>query len=294
MRTTRKKPGRVMDRSVRKKAVKLKNRSGVKIRPLIIRSWWALRGVVAGSLILGLLYTGYLGVEKVISFSSLAVKTIEVEGCRGVDPDRLVLLSGMRLGDPLLKVDLKKVRARLLSHPVVKDVSVVRELPGTLRITIEERTPAAALMNRDFALVDREGVVLSHPASYSGNYPVITGIVSIPEEGKVASEAVAALEALGEMISSGFPDGGRISELRISPDRFLVSLTGSGTLLVLPRKNVPAAMARLGRFVESGHFDIQAPGYDLRFEGRVVALPERKVANGSQRGIPFAGGKSNG
>ena len=294
MRISRKKTGRVRDRSVRKTAVKRKSRSGIKIRPLIVRSWWAFRGAMAGSLVLALLYAGFLGVEKVISFPSLAVKAIEVTGCRGVDPDGLVLLSGMRLGDPLLKVDLKKVRARLLSHPVVKNVSVVRELSGTLRITIEERTPAAALMNRDFALVDEEGIVLSHPASYSGNYPVITGITSIPEEGKVAHEAVAALEVLREMISSGFPDGGRISELRISPDRFLVSLTGSGTLLVLPRGNVPAAMLRLSRFVKSGHFDVRAPGYDLRFEGRVVALPERTVANGSPGGIPFAGGKSNG
>jgi cell division septal protein FtsQ len=294
MRSTRKKPGRIMDRPARKKTVRKKEASRVKVRALALRSWWALRGIAAGFLVLTLLYAGYLGLEKAILFPSLAVRTIEVEGCRAVDPDSLVQRSGMRVGEPLLKVDLKKVRARLITHPVLKDASVVRELPGTLRILVQERTPAAALMNREFALVDMEGVVLSRQVPYTGNYPIITGVKQIPEEGKVAPEAVAALEVMKDIILSGFPDGGRISELSIAPDRFLVSLTGSGTLLILPRRNVPEAMGRLHRFVESGHFDIQAPGYDLRFKGRVIALPERNVARGTPRGAPFAGGKSHG
>ena len=290
MKIIRKNPRKVMDRSVRKKMFKRKSRNGVKTRTLIVRSWWALRGVAAGFLILVLLYWGYLGVEKVIAFPFLAVKVIEVKGCQEIDSNSVVLLFGVRLGEPLLRVDLKKVRDRLLTHPVIKDAFVVRELPDTLRITIEERTPAAALMGRDFALVDIEGVVLSYPAAYTGNYPVITGVTSIPEVGDVALEAVPALEAMRDMISSGFPGKERISELRVCGERFLVSLTGSGTLLVLPRGKVPAALARLTQFVKSGFFDVRAPGYDLRFDGRVVALPERTVASENPGRISLLGG----
>ncbi len=294
MRAFRKKNGRTKGQPVRKKVVIKRTRSGVKTRILFVRSWWALRGVAAGTLILALMYGGYLGVEKVIASPSLTVKVIEVEGCRGIDPDILIRLSGARPGEPLLRVDLRKVRARVLTHPVVKNASVVRKLPDTIRITIEERTPAAALLDRDFALVDMEGVVLSHPAAFTGEYPVITGVTPVPEAGNVALEAVAALTVMKDIISSGLPGVETISELHVSKERILVFLTGTGTLLVFPRGEAPAALGRLARFVKSGFFDARAPGYDLRFDGRVVALPERTGSRENPGDISLAGGKSNG
>jgi hypothetical protein len=97
-----------------------------------------------------------------------------------------------------------------------------------------------------------------------------------------------------EMISSGLTGGEGISELNVSEKRILVSLAGSGTVLVLPRENARAALARLVRLMESGFFDARAPGYDLRFEGRVVALPERTGTGKNLKNISLAGGKSNG
>jgi cell division septal protein FtsQ len=274
----------------RKKASGKSNRSRAKERINFIRIWWAIRGVAAGVLILTFIYGGYLGVAKVIALPSLAVKTIRVEGCRKIESGNVVQLSGVHLGEPLLRMDLKEIRRRVIQHPVIKDAAVVRELPCTLRITVEERVPAAAVMNGDFALVDMEGVVLSSGASYTDKYPIITGTNTLPAPGKVAVEALPALGALGKLITSGLMGADRISELRANGRNVLVSLTDSGTLLVLPHEGIQAALDRLARLMESGIFDVGAPGYDLRFEKRVVVMPERSGSGRWEGSISSAGG----
>ncbi len=277
-------------RSARKNTFRRKGLNAQKIRDVMIRSWWVLRGAAAGVLVLLVLYGGYLGVEKMIASEYLAVRDIQVLGCNRIEPGRLVDLSGVHTGEPLVRVDIMKVRERLLAHPVVKDVSVVRELPGTLRILVVERTPAAAIFNEGFATLDDEGVVLSRENNFSGEYPVITGIENIPHPGRVAVEAVPALEAIKKMASSGFPEREKISEVRISSQRLLVFLTGSGTMLVFPRQDLPGALARLSRFIQAGVFDASAPGYDLRFDGRVIALPGSMVGKENPGKNSFAGG----
>jgi cell division septal protein FtsQ len=261
-----------------KKTSSRRDRRGANLKAFFIRSWWVLRGVAAGALMLGLFYGVYLGSGKVVALPALAVKTIQVEGCRAIDSDSIIRMSGVRVGQPLLSVNLTQIRDRVIRHPVVKDATVVRELPDTLRITVRERTPAAAVMDRDFAIVDREGVVLSHPAVYTDEYPVITGITSIPDMGKVIMQALPALDAMEELSTAGFLGADSISELNTSGERLLVSLTGSGTLLVLPRSDVKNAMMKLARIMEAGLFDTRAPGYDLRFTGRVVVMPERIIS----------------
>jgi len=277
-------------RTPRRSALKRKGFNGQKIRAFFLRSWWVLRGAAGGILVLALLYGAYLGVERMIASPYLGVKDIQVSGCVRVDPKDLVSFSGVHAGDPLVKVDLDDVRERLLSHPVVKDVSVARELPDTLRIHVVERTPAAALFDGAFLILDSEGVVLSRREVFAGDLPVITGIKGVLEPGDAAGEAEGALEAIEKMTSMGFPERERISEVRVSGQRILVFLTGSGTMLVLPRQDISGALGRLTRFVRSKGFDAAAPGYDLRFDGRVVALPDSSEKKDSKNKNTFAGG----
>ena len=267
-----------------------KGKNKARTNTLIVRSWWVLRGVAAGVVLLALFYGAYIGTGKVITLPALAVKTIHVEGFSTLDSENVFRLSGIRIGQPLLRVDLKEVRDRVIRHPFISDAAVVRELPDIIRITIKERTPAAVVMERDFALVDMEGIVLSRSSAYTGGYPIITGVSSIPSAGKVALEILPALDAVRDLTSSGYLSADRISELRISPEQLLVSLTGSGTMLILPRKDVHTAFMRLARFIERGLFDTRAPGYDLRFQGRIIVLPERAVSRSGIRDIPLAGG----
>lgn len=80
--------------------------------------------------------------------------------------------------DNLFALSLKEIHQNLEAVPLVRKVKVGRELPGTLHITIEERTPLAriGLETRGYHLsVDVGGVVLG-PSAQTPFLPAITGI----------------------------------------------------------------------------------------------------------------------
>ena len=267
-----------------------KKRAGPPVRQYLVRCWWILRGAVVGALALGILYGAYLGAGKIIELDSLSVRTIDISGCQNIPPDSIRRLTGILEGEPLLKIDLKKVRRKVVSHPAVKDATVVRELPGTLRISVQERVSAAVVLGREFALVDSEGVVLSLHASYPEGYPVITGITESMEAGRMIMEAQPAMEVLRNISRSGFIGPERISELVMDGNLVRVSLMGSGTVLVLRNGDTDNQMKKLVRLMEAGVFDARSAGYDLRFKDRVISMPERKHDAFGENGFPPAGG----
>ena len=267
-----------------------KKKAGASPRFLLRRTWWILRGAAAGALVLGLFYGGYLGFEKVVELDSLSVKFIKVEGCHDVTPQSIERLAGVGKGYPLLRIDLKEVRRKVVSHPYVRDATVVREFPDTLRISVKERIPVAVVMGSRFGLVDGEGAALALLDSYPDGYPVITGISEPVEPGRVVTGAKPALEVLQNISRSGLLGPERISELSVDGKLIRVSLMGSGTVLVLEQGAVAGQMERLARLMESGFFDARLPGYDLRFEGRIIGMLERNFNTPGDRGVSRAGG----
>lgn len=267
-----------------------KKRTGAATRQYLVRCWWILRGAAVGVLVLAFFYGVYLGAGKIMSLGSLAVRVIEVEGCRNIQPESIERLAGVYKGEPLLKVDLKKVRRKVMRHPSVKDATVVRELPGTLRISVKERVGAAVVLGREFALVDSEGIVLSLHTSYPDGYPVITGISEPLVPGKSIMELSPAMEVLTALTRSGLIGPERISELGVDGDRIRVSLMGGGTVLLIGRGDVDAQIKKLARLMEAGVFDYRSAGFDLRFDGRVIGLPERSLNMPGEKGLSPAGG----
>ena len=267
-----------------------KKKTASTARNYLLRSWWIFRGAAAGALILGVLYGSYLGFGKVTELESLSVRVIEVDGCQDVQPESIRRLTGVLKGDPLLKVDLKKVRQKVITHPWVKEATVVRELPDTLRISVKERIPRAVVLGREFALVDAEGVVLSLHTSYPEGYPVITGISGSSEPGRLIIEAQPAMEVLQNISRSGLIGLERISELVVDGKLVQVSLMGSGTVLVFGQGNTDAQVKKLARLVEAGAFDARSAGYDLRYEGRVIGMPEINHDASGEKGLSPVGG----
>jgi cell division septal protein FtsQ len=267
-----------------------KKRTGSTARQYMVRGWWIFRGAAAGALVLGFLFGAYLGFGKIMGLESLSVRIIEIDGCQDVQPEAIRRLAGVLKGDPLLKVDLKEVRRKVIAHPSVKDAAVVRELPDTLRISVKERMPRAVVLGREFALVDAEGVVLSLHASYPEGHPVITGISGSAEPGRTIIEAQHAMEVLQNISRSGLIGLERISELKVTGKLVQISLMGSGTVLVFGDGNTDSQMKKLARLMEAGAFDARSAGYDLRYEGRVISMPEIKHDASGEKGLSPVGG----
>jgi cell division protein FtsQ len=205
-------------------------------------------------------------VESFGRASGLNVASIEVIGRASTAPDLLAEAVGVTAGDAILAIDLDAIRLRVEALPLVKSVSVRRQLPDTLRIEIEERVPFAT-WQRDgkIALIDREGVILADPVP-ADRAATLSRLPRIVGQG-----AVAAAAELFEFV-------GRDAEL----NRRLASATwirarrwdlefDNGVLVRLPEQDPASAWARLvdhQRREQILDRDIQA--VDLRFNDRVV------------------------
>ncbi|MFZ4541031.1 MAG: cell division protein FtsQ/DivIB, partial [Rickettsiales bacterium] len=84
---------------------------------------------------------------------------------------------GIEQGEPILKLSLEAMKARLLLIPEVKSVTISRALPDQLVVAIQERVPAAWWqLDGVQKLIDAEGEVLSRD-KYKGKLtlPVVVG-----------------------------------------------------------------------------------------------------------------------
>lgn len=90
----------------------------------------------------------------------LTVQKTEVVGVETLDPEVVTAAAGLA-GQNLLRLDLNGARARVEALPQVRAAKVTRTFSRTVRITVEERQPAAFWMvgGRRY-VVDRDGVIL--------------------------------------------------------------------------------------------------------------------------------------
>jgi cell division protein FtsQ len=270
-------------RTARRKSSVKNKAKGKSYRTLAVRAWWTLRGVLVGLLLAALVYGGWLGTKAVISHPNLSVRNVVVRVSGELGEEDIRELSGVRIGQPLLGLDLEEIRNRILRHPGVKNAVVVRQLPDTLQIEVEDRRPAAMVVGSRFFLVDMEGVVLASGVEHSGDYPLITGIVRGGKPGEVMVEAVPALRVLAGLSTFGLVGLDQVSEIRLTKrGKALVSLVDSGIVLVMKAGGSPDQLARLARLMDSSNYDKRAAGYDLRFDGRVIKLPERTIIRKSE------------
>lgn len=96
----------------------------------------------------------------VLGSDVLGVKAVEVQGSTLVSADRVRELAAVPAGVPLATLDLDAVAARVAGLPSVERVSVARQWPNTVGITITERTALIAVETPGgYWLADASGVV---------------------------------------------------------------------------------------------------------------------------------------
>ena len=132
------------------------------------------RRLVAGAV--GLALLGAAAGWAVGWSSLLDVRTVEVAGAHRISADEIRTRAAVPLGTPLARLDTAAVRSRLVEIPQIADVAVTRRWPHSVRITVEERQPAAAVPDGErFILVDLEGVSFETVAEKPAGVPLVVG-----------------------------------------------------------------------------------------------------------------------
>ncbi|MEV4482260.1 FtsQ-type POTRA domain-containing protein [Micromonospora coxensis] len=127
---------------------------------------WAVAGgvaLLAGLVAWTLLNTGLFGVREVRVVGADLVTPVQVRDAAAV-PD----------GVPLARVDLAATARRIGALAPVERATVTRDWPGTLVVTVVERTGVAAVPQGDrFVVIDASGVVFRTEPRAPAGLPVV-------------------------------------------------------------------------------------------------------------------------
>ncbi|HEX5533684.1 MAG TPA: FtsQ-type POTRA domain-containing protein [Actinomycetales bacterium] len=143
----------------------------------------------------------------------LAVKTIEVSGTSRLPAETVREMAADANGVPLARLDTKSIGRDISELPVVASVDLEREWPSTLRITVRERAPIAAVPAKGgFDLVDADGVVIDNVTKAPKGLPVVdvdvkkAGAHTVREAEKVLRSLPADLRKQVTKVSAGSQD----------------------------------------------------------------------------------------
>ena len=190
---------------------------------------------------------------------------VYLEGRKHADKQAVQAALGIKQGMPSFGVDMAEMKARLSAIPEVKTVTITRQLPGSIRVVITERMPAAVWQfDGQQKFVDAEGVVLNRE-KYAGatSLPVIVG--------EDAPKHVRELLALLDTTPSIKPDV--VAAVRVGSRRWNIQLSRE-IVVMLPEENPQAAWKRFAGLVEHDALLSKAiRSVDMRMEDRVFIMP---------------------
>lgn len=163
----------------------------------------------------------------------------------------------VKVGDNLFDVDIAAVREQVLAQYVVRDATVQRVLPDTLRIEVSERVPIARLGPRSNPYtfdVDREGFLLGRSSAVSAKLPRIVGIDPhvARQNGKISSDmARNALRTLD--LIDRIPGLARLIEIEsigVGHADYLQINLRSGEFVLLGPDELKTKLMKLARILE--------------------------------------------
>ena len=101
-----------------------------------------------------------IGVAVGRFFSSLlAIRVVEVNGLSTVPKETVIDAAGIKIGQPLARLDTGDATSRVADIPAVAHVEVTRQWPHTVVLTVTERKPAIAVPHGTaYAIYDATGV----------------------------------------------------------------------------------------------------------------------------------------
>ena len=102
------------------------------------------------------------------------VKHIKVIGNKNLSTDEIIMSSGLKIGENILKQSLTAAKAKIKMNPYVEDAHLSRSSMDTITIEIKERLIAAQFFSdTNYIYIDEKGTVLENSKSYKDGCPLI-------------------------------------------------------------------------------------------------------------------------
>lgn len=220
------------------------------------------------------------GIDRLAIAAGFGIKKITVTGQLHATDAAITAALGAGPDTMMLGFDTDAAKARLEAVPWIRHAQVMRLLPSTLQVVVEERAPFAVWQkNGHTYVVDAEGVVLApaHRDAYAG-LPLVVG----EGAGKNAAALVEQLAAHDDLKQK------ILAAIRVGDRRWTLKLV-SGTEIMLPDDTVPEALASLAKLdSEKAVLKRDIAAVDLRLLDRVTVRLRAAEAAKTQEGTPQA------
>jgi cell division protein FtsQ len=213
-----------------------------------------LRPFLYAALVLGLVGAA---VWLVLFSSVLTVREVSVQGNQTLTAVRVRAVAKVPLGRQLARVDLGAIHARVETIPAVKSVSVSRQWPHTVAISITERTPVA-VVDRGGGLqaVDEDGVLFGRYPRRPDDLPLLQTAPDVKSE--ALAEAAHVVTSLRSDIKT------QVDRVDVqSVDQIRLLLTDGRTVLWGSAEDSSEKAAVLAVLLHQEHareIDVSVPG----------------------------------
>lgn len=219
---------------------------------------------------------GYEVYGVVARTTFLRLERIDITPLKRLTREDVIVQAGIRPGDEMLGLRLRRIGEQLAKNPWVEKVKVRRFFPHTLSIEIAEREPVAVVNMGYLYYLDTRGEIFK-PLTEGDrlDYPVLTGIVEEDMGKDPAGTREALRTALGliELLKGG--NGFRLEDIsEIHYDK------GYGFTLFTAQGGVPVKLGsseyaeKLARFVRVyGDLQAQLPRLeyiDLNYNDKII------------------------
>ncbi len=144
---------------------------------------------------------------------------VEVKGEERLGPRQVLRAAGVGLGTNVAHLDEEATEARLEMERWILDATVETDLPGTIRISVAERTPVMVTeLDGTRSMVAGDGTVLGR-APWPISMPEVSATDSAPASTEVIRTAAVVVRAMAP-------------ELRARVESVLVEVDGSVSLIL--------------------------------------------------------------
>ncbi|MCK4245100.1 MAG: FtsQ-type POTRA domain-containing protein [Candidatus Omnitrophica bacterium] len=275
-----------------------RNRFKVKKRAKVKREEWRktranLRKILIFSIILGIIILFFLAREEckrfLFSFPGLRIREIEVRGVVSEEKaDFLIKRANIKKGENIFNLNLNKLSSRLSQELLIRKVVILRHLPDSIIIEVEERKPFIVTKWNGRTLgIDREGVILPEPLD-SSSFPEIKGILKKrPFLGKrIDTVDIGTITEIQELFSKTLP-GFQISSLDLSQKHKIILFFDKKGIypvrdqrsckVYLSKENLANNLSRLPRVLaDLSQKGVEYEYIDLRFKDIYVKRKDER------------------
>lgn len=90
------------------------------------------------------------------------VKNVDVIGNSTIEKEKIIMASGLIMGENIFKVNTSLMEDNLLLHPYIKSIEVSRKFPNKIKIDVLERRELSVISYvNSYIYIDEEGIVLN-------------------------------------------------------------------------------------------------------------------------------------